>query len=353
MSQYLKNVWYAAGWVAELESGVPVGKTFLDIPVVMYRTEGGALVALFDRCPHRFAPLSKGKVSGNEIICPYHGLRFGKTGACVFSPHGNGRIPGKARVPAFPLVERHGLLWIWMGDGQAEEAAIPDLGFLLDPSYQVRSGDSLILGCNYQLAIDNLMDLSHAAFVHEKSFGNPALLQSRLEVKQNGSRISAALWMPSCLPGGAVFAVRDCERVDHWTDMEWSPASSLLLRIGSTAPGAPREAGGETFAPHLLTPETEFSTHYFFATARNSRVPSRPNLPSQRTVFETEDDPMLTAVQARMKTSDLWSLDPIFLPCDAGAVRVRRTLAGLMEAEKSATLAPSGARLGDDPRNEE
>src|SRR3546814_16896615 len=76
MAKYLRNAWYAAAWSEEI-GGTPLGRTFLEQPVVLFRETDGTTVALADRCPHRFAPLSKGKLVGNAIECPYHGLRFG------------------------------------------------------------------------------------------------------------------------------------------------------------------------------------------------------------------------------------------------------------------------------------
>ena len=88
---------------------------------MLYRQGNGEVVALEDRCPHRFAPLSRGHiVGGNRIQCPYHGLEFDKTGACVLKPHGNKNIPSRARVKNYPVTEKHKAIWVWMGDQPAE-----------------------------------------------------------------------------------------------------------------------------------------------------------------------------------------------------------------------------------------
>ena len=80
------------------------------------------MAALQDRCPHRFAPLSYGKLDGGVIECCYHGLCYDSSGACVSNPHG--RLPGKT-VKTYPVQEKHKLIWIWMGDAKADPAAIP------------------------------------------------------------------------------------------------------------------------------------------------------------------------------------------------------------------------------------
>ena len=84
----------------------------LDYPVVLYRKEDGGIVALDDRCPHRWAPLSKGWLEGDTIVCGYHGFRYGPTGRCVRVPT-QSSVPAKALVRSYPILERGPLVWIW------------------------------------------------------------------------------------------------------------------------------------------------------------------------------------------------------------------------------------------------
>src|SRR5258708_11615516 len=121
---FLMNQWYAAALPSELTSK-PIARTICGEVVVMYRTASGQPVALADRCPHRYAPLSAGTCAGDNIVCRYHGLVFDPTGACARIPH-QPTIPQKMRVRAFPLVERWGWAWIWMGDAsRADPELIP------------------------------------------------------------------------------------------------------------------------------------------------------------------------------------------------------------------------------------
>src|SRR5262249_39713320 len=112
---YLRNAWYVAAWSDDLGDGGVHGKTILKEPVVLYRKGDGDVAARQDRCPHRFAPLSMGKViNGDRIQCPYHGLEFGPSGACALNPHGTKNIPPRARVRSYPVLEKHKAIWIWM-----------------------------------------------------------------------------------------------------------------------------------------------------------------------------------------------------------------------------------------------
>src|SRR5215471_19764047 len=114
---YLRNAWYVAAWSDNLADGQLLSRTILKEPIVLFRKSDGHIAALQDRCPHRFAPLHMGKiVGGDRVQCPYHGLEFDSSGACVLNPHGTKNIPPRARVGSYPVTEKHKAIWIWMGE---------------------------------------------------------------------------------------------------------------------------------------------------------------------------------------------------------------------------------------------
>jgi vanillate O-demethylase monooxygenase subunit len=113
----------------------------------------------------------------------------------------------------------------------------------------------------------------------------------------------------------------------------------MVLTFGMTDVGAPRHSGLETVNAHFMTPETEFSTHYFWASSRTFRT-DEEGLNQQMfegitAAFSQEDKPMIEAQQAMMGTSDLWSLKPALLAGDAAPVQARRVLTQLLEQERS------------------
>src|SRR3977135_4689040 len=117
---YLRNAWFVAAWSDDLADGQLLARTILKEPGVLYRKSDGHVAALQDRCPHRFAPLSMGKVvNGDSIQCPYHGLEFDASGVCVLNPHGSKNIPPRARVRSYPGTEKHKAIRIWRGEEQA------------------------------------------------------------------------------------------------------------------------------------------------------------------------------------------------------------------------------------------
>src|SRR6267154_2694354 len=120
---FLRNSWYVAAWNHELIDGKKLARTILERPVVIYRGESGKVVALDDRCCHRAAPLSMGRIEGDDIRCMYHGMKFDPSGKCIQIP-GQDMIPAKLGVRSYPVVERYNLIWIWMGEA---EKADPNL----------------------------------------------------------------------------------------------------------------------------------------------------------------------------------------------------------------------------------
>ena len=88
MTAFLKRQWYVAVWMDELQPGEPLSRTILGEPVLIWRSSDGVLSALADTCPHRWAPLSQGRVDDTGVRCGYHGLKFNRTGACTENPHG-------------------------------------------------------------------------------------------------------------------------------------------------------------------------------------------------------------------------------------------------------------------------
>ena len=112
---FLKNCWYVAGWDHELIDGKLLNRTLLNEHVLIYRGESGKVVAMSDRCPHRGALLSQGRLEGDAVRCMYHGIKFDGSGKCVQIP-GQDMIPPKMRVRTYPIHESGHLVWIWMGD---------------------------------------------------------------------------------------------------------------------------------------------------------------------------------------------------------------------------------------------
>ncbi len=177
---FLRNGWYVAAWDHEVTRQNMLRRTLLGEPVVFYRTEDGRPVALEDRCCHRHAPLSRGRLVGNAVECPYHGFTYDPSGACIAIP-GQAAIPPGARVRSFPVVERYHWIWIWMGDAAlANPDTIEDFHWMDDPQWRF-AGERLELPGNYVLLVENLLDLSHLSFVHPTTLGTDKIARTPMK----------------------------------------------------------------------------------------------------------------------------------------------------------------------------
>lgn len=342
----LKNAWYVAAFSKDVTT-TPTKQTILNRPVVLYRTEAGQAAALDDRCPHRFAPLHSGKVVGDSIECPYHGLRFNGHGQCSHNPHGDGKIPAAAKLRSYPLAEQDGLVWIWTGDREPSVEEQPlSLTKFFDAENLTQISGYYGLKAHFEVVLDNLMDLSHAAFLHPTSLANPEAVDTLVfEMQQEGDSVIAYHWLPKSKPSPQFqpFWNSASPIGDGRGNIRWDPPSNLQLDVGFTEVGGKTEDGVYLHFAHLLTPAADNQTHYFWIAARNFCIGndevSEAMTAQVRHAFEKEDEPMIEAVAEYMGTPDLMSLKPVLLPSDAAAVRVRRLLQQRREKEHNEAMA--------------
>src|SRR5499427_2072715 len=342
---FLRNFWYVAAYDHEV-GREPMGRTILGEPIVFFRKEDGAPVALENRCAHRHLPLSMGKLVGDHLQCHYHGLRYDSTGQCVKVP-GQNAIPPSARVKTYPVVERHHWLWIWMGDpALADPDKITDFHWLDDPHWGAK-GCYLHVKANWQLIVDNLLDLTHLAFVHETTIGNAALVDNAsVKVTRAPNNVVVTRWIIDApAPPTFVKAGGFTTPVDRWQIIDFVPPAFLRLDVGCTptGTGAPqgKRVGGITMRNlNAITPETETTTHYFWGQAHDFDV---RNAGLTQKIFEQietafhEDVAVFTAQQR--------SLDAIPNPpqvdinADTGVIQARRILDRLHTQEQAALHA--------------
>jgi phenylpropionate dioxygenase-like ring-hydroxylating dioxygenase large terminal subunit len=344
---YLRNAWYVAAWSDDLGDEGVLGRTIMHEPVVLYRQANGDVAALADRCPHRFAPLSMGKVlGGNRIQCAYHGLEFNASGSCVLNPHGDKRIPSRARVKSYPAIEKHKAIWVWMGDKAPDESKVPDFSLMDNvPELHTTKRDRITIKANVELIIDNLLDLSHTSFLHEGVLGNADTVESEITLEQDADSVTVKRHARDCEPPGMnkLMWPQSPARCDKYTSIRWMAPSTLRLMTGICEPGAKPESGTGYHAVHLLTPETDRTTHYFFTAVRYNvkTTDEKLNLEIQdkiakmrRFAFEEQDAPVIEA-QQRIIDSSQTSVDPIILAIDVGPVRYKQILQKLIAAERA------------------
>lgn len=342
----IRNTWYVAAWSSEVAQDELLARTILNVPVVLWRDTNGSVTAFEDRCCHRGAPLSKGRLEGDRLRCMYHGLLFNTAGRCVEIP-GQDRIPPQAQVRTFPIAEKHKWIWIWMGDAHlADPALIPDTHWQDDPEWRSLEGYTYYT-TNYLLIADNLLDLAHLPYVHPTTLGGDeayAACIPQVEKLANGVRVTR--WGEGINPAPFVQKIKNYPGlVDRWNIYDFLLPSIFLMDSGMQPTGHDAKHGNrfdaaEFRSTQALTPETDESTHYFFSQPHNFSIDD-PNVTKAIhdqviKAFE-EDSDMIHAQDKMLKLTSDFKMIPI--GADAALSYFRWLVAKTYKAEQ-ASKAP-------------
>ena len=338
----LRNQWYCAAFGHELKKDAPLGRILMNEAVVMYRKVDGTPVAFEDRCCHRRAPLSKGKVEGDNLRCGYHGFLYDAKGKVIWAP-GQDRLPPGAEVKSFPIVEKHGWVWIWMGDAAlADPAKAPDYDKYDDPNWA--SYDQLIsMKSNYFLVVENLLDLSHLPFLHAATIGSPEDVNPDLKWERGPNSLSGTRVARGLSPSPSNLAQGLKMRMDRKQIMLFEPPSQVTIDIYQNEFG--KEYGDPTSGLNrriiiydTITPESDTTCHYFWAIARDYAIDDKKltemSLKSTSAAFD-EDRAMLEEEQRVI------SMDPsapeVDVIGDQGSLGARRIIEKLLAEERGTT----------------
>ncbi|MDO7837310.1 aromatic ring-hydroxylating dioxygenase subunit alpha [Sphingobium sp. HBC34] len=329
---FVRNAWYVAGLSTEFAQDNVIGRTLLDERIVLYRRQDGMMAAIGGVCPHRFAPLEMGKRRGDAIECIYHGLQFDGSGKCIHNPRTGGALHRQLDVPGYEVCEKFGFVWVFMKGGE-DSAPIPipdDMSFLEELPAEDRGDAYLHMNADYRLIIDNLMDASHADFLHPELLATNGVLSQSPELIDDGHSI-AGIYTADNKPVQALFGpfVPGGTADQHFL-FQWFPPSLIRITARITVPG------GETIftdTMQILTPETAHSCHYWVSSVRNFALGGRAVTDqitnNVRDVFLHEDKPVLEAIDRIIGDRDFWKMRPALLEGDAPSALVRRRVAEL------------------------
>jgi len=335
--RFLRNRWYVAALSGEVTDRA-LGRKLLDEPVVLYRAADGTPVALEDRCCHRQAALSLGEVEGDNLRCGYHGLLFDASGACIEVPSQKAIPPG-SRVKSYVTRESQGFVFVWMGDAEKAAATEPYHHPYLTRDGWTTQRAQFHAKCNYRLLIDNLLDVTHLTYAHKTTIGAAGVTDSaEVKYERDGEKIAIDRWMMDIAPAPAhVLAMGYNGNVDRWQRIEFTPPGFVWLKVGVAKAGTGARDGDLSGALmnrhtlHVITPETETTSHYFWTNANETSVDAR----QQKLIYEqsvtafNEDLVILEAQQARWNEA----IPTIDLTADAGALQARRVLDSLLAAQ--------------------
>ena len=337
---FIKNAWYVAGWAAEVGGDAPLQRLICGDSIVLFRS-GGEVVALSDACAHRQYPLSSGKVVDGRLRCGYHGFEYDGAGVCRRVP-GQDVVPRLAKVRRYPVVVKDGWIWIWPGDteadGTADPARIPDTHWLSDENWDGVTFTHLY-DCRSSLLHDNLLDLTHEAFIHQASIGDDSVYENGITVEVAPGSVVVDRFMPECDPSQLYVTAMGVEPpMDRWHTTDFRLPSLHVIHCGVGAPGAPREEGFHLEVLNAITPATENTTWYFYANVRDFAVGDEKINDLMRTALGQvlSEDAEALAKQERMFAEGRANPHDVLVAQDAGVARARRMLQQMLAAEAPA-----------------
>ena len=193
----LLDDWHAVARAQDVVSGAPHAARLLEEDLLLWRSANG-VEAWRDRCPHRGAKLSLGRIREGRVVCPYHGLEFEAGGRCARVPAHPGRPPPDlARAACFKATERYGLVWVCLGEPAGDVPPVPESE---DETYSFFVAGRYEIGTSGYRAIENFLDLAHFPFVHPGLLGeesHPEVADYDVEITPDGLVVdNARFWQP-------------------------------------------------------------------------------------------------------------------------------------------------------------
>jgi len=335
---FLYDRWYTAAQSDEVRES-PVGVCILNEPIVLFRLKNGLVVGLEDRCPHRHAPLSKGVVKEDFIECVYHGLRYNNAGRCVYVPTQRD-IPDELRVKTYTCIERHGLIFTWM-KGRAD----PIDNYVYDfPWSDDENWNEVFLhfegNFNYQLLIDNLMDLSHLAYLHKSTIGIEGVAEKASQkTTREGERIKVTRQMLNINQAPTHVDLTGYNgKVDRWQSIEFCPPGYFWVQTGTAISerGVQKAVDNDLLikrnSVHMVVPKTESSTSYFYKTVHKTTDMTKAmekTFKDQMARTFQEDIELLSEIAS----SDIGANPKIDVAADSGAVQAQKILENLIGSQ--------------------
>jgi vanillate O-demethylase monooxygenase subunit len=263
---------------------------------------------------------------------------------------GQKRIPRTARVASYPVVEQDSLVWVWIGDpALADAQTIPRARHLDAPGWVTVRGMEPI-DADYGLLVDNLLDLSHETYLHGGYIGTPEVAETPIttEVDEGAGivRVSRHMDDAECPPFYAS-STGIQGRITRWQDIEYHPPCLYLLHSRISPAGVlPEEDGSDPHGFHVevvyaITPETEHSTHDFWAVARDFALDDQE---VSDFMWQANHDVVMQDVTAlnileKVIDSEPDGVQELSINIDTGGLAARRILRRMVAGERTRALA--------------
>jgi phenylpropionate dioxygenase-like ring-hydroxylating dioxygenase large terminal subunit len=249
----LKNYWYAAAQAGTVTAKAPTTSVIMETRLVLFRRTTGEVAVLRDRCSHRNQLLSLGQVHGDTIQCPYHGWTFDHQGQCASVPSEGpcGKAFANREVESFPVREKDGLIWVWMGGADFppdhEPMSMPPINAEGWGSYYMETEfENTVTNC-----VENFMDVPHTVWAHPGLFRNRKGILIKAAVERTADSVLVTydsqedgfgwgdiFFNPKKLPvkHTDLFMMPNNTRVDY----DWGEGSSGFIMISTSVPVNPQ-----------------------------------------------------------------------------------------------------------------
>ena len=316
----LRACWHPVAYSGDLGSGEPLAVDLLGEALVLWRDSAGTAHAFFDLCIHRGTALSLGTVEGDEIVCPYHGWRYGSDGACTRIPQlaDPTRVPAKARATAFTCRERYGMIWVVLEEPRWELPEVPELE---DPSWATVHCGPYWWACDASRQVENFTDFGHFSFVHPGLLGDPErpVVPSH-DVRTDGHILRYEIVRPEAPANDEfpVFGNEVVEAPERRSRYELHLPYTIVLRLGW---------GGQAGMVYCFAcrPEGPDRTTGFLAIGRNYNLEQSGEVlrDFEDVIFE-QDRRIVESQRPERVPFDL--ADELHLTFDAVAVAYRRAM---------------------------
>lgn len=274
----LAAFWHPVALADQVGTAKPLAVVLLDVELVLYRA-GGTVVAARDLCLHRGVPLSLGWIETEEIVCAYHGFRYGANGECTSVPaQPHAAIPRKLCLTTYPVIERYNLIWVCLaGDGTRP---LPEWPELEDPNQRTLQVDCGVWQCSAARHTENFNDLAHLSWVHAGTFGNrerPEVAAYDVEVRPGGLHFESDYERYSL---GIETGAKSIETIRYVYDHSLPFYSRLQIRF---------ENGGVLTIFDLASPQSARKSHIFLRSSRTFDLEG-PNEPHTAALLKVLDE---------------------------------------------------------------
>ncbi len=296
------NFWYPIALSTEITNEKPLAVKIMSLDFVAFRDTHGTAHVLSNTCVHRGGALARGKIKGDHVACPYHGWEYAGSGKCMMIPTlaPDKSLPGRAKVDSYPVDERYGIVFAFLGDlPEAERPPMMDVPEFTDPNWRANELVVFEVDAYYQRSIENGMDGAHNEFVHPLQ-GAPSIIETLrkmpIDVKDEGE------W-------GCGFMYPSSGSKSEQTKL-------IGAGVGGTW------AGSSHYGPNFLITRIHFSPEkmfrqYFFEAPQTDGRTKIFFLNMRSFMMEEKNDQRLIDVNMRIAHEDIYvieALDPVRTP---------------------------------------